>query len=192
MSTSSVERPFMVPPSEIRAIAARTRQCMNCIDEEGGPRTASRARALHRESTPQRPRCAEHWRAWRWHQRQRDKEKRAAAAFGLSPEDRAALIELQGGVDPISGQRLDGGLENRANRLRRTATDHNHACCPTVPTCGNCTRGIVTGWVNRDLIGRLEQMPGGGLATALRLVEYFRDPPYAQLKRAQSSNTGGN
>lgn len=179
---------LMLPAPEIVRAAREAGQCMNCVEAEGTPRKPREARKLHPKSSPLRPRCAEHWRAQDWARRQRQKEKRVADTFGLTPEDRADLIALQGGVDPISGQRLDGGLENRTNRLRKTATDHDHTCCATTPTCGRCTRGIVTGWVNRDLIGRLEQMPGGGLATAQRLVEYFRDPPYAQLQRSRAAS----
>jgi hypothetical protein len=182
---TTTERPAMLPPVEVVRLAIQHGQCMNCVEVEGGPRKPSEARKLHRKATPNRPRCGEHWRAWDWARRQREKEKRVRDAFQLSPEDRRELIEVQGGVCPISGQTLDGGLENRSNRLRKTATDHDHTCCPTPPTCGRCTRGVVTGWVNRDLIGRLEQMPGGGLATAQRLVDYFQNPPYARLLRSR-------
>lgn len=178
-------RPFMLPPPEIVRAAAKAGQCMNCLEAEGGKlRTKSAARKLHRKATKLRPRCPEHWREWDRHEKLRQRAKRAADGYGLTPEQRAALIELQGGVCPITGQGLD--LEIRANggpRLRKSATDHDHACCAGPPTCGRCTRGITTGWVNRDLIGRLEQMEGGGLAAAQRLVAYFTESPYQQLRR---------
>jgi hypothetical protein len=34
---------------------------------------------------------------------------------------------------------------------RRLHVDHNHDCCPTVPTCGECTRGILCARHNQGL-----------------------------------------
>lgn len=183
--TELVARPFMLPEPAVVRAAVKAGQCMNCLEAAGGVlRTKSAARKLHPKASKLRPRCGEHWREWDRHEKLRQRAKRAQDGYGLTPERRAQLIEHQGGVCPISLQGLD--LEIRANggpRLRKSATDHDHACCAGPPTCGRCTRGITTGWVNRDLIGRLEQMEGGGLAAALRLVAYFQDPPYRQLLR---------
>jgi Recombination endonuclease VII len=55
--------------------------------------------------------------------------------YKLSPEGFQKLIEKQQGICAC-GKRLEWGK-------RRPHVDHDHACCPAGPTCGNCIRGIL-------------------------------------------------
>lgn len=45
-------------------------------------------------------------------------------------------MEAQGGVCAICKR-------PQSDFNRAFAVDHNHACCPTTPTCGKCNRGIL-------------------------------------------------
>jgi hypothetical protein len=71
------------------------------------------------------------------------------AAFGLSLADYKAMLEAQGGCCAIC-QRTD-------NSDRFFAVDHDHACCPTQKTCGQCVRGLLCTPCNAQL-GFLENI----------------------------------
>jgi hypothetical protein len=46
--------------------------------------------------------------------------------------------------------------------------DHDHACCSSLPTCGQCNRGLLCDRCNRG-IGFLQDNP----ATLRRLADYL-------------------
>lgn len=46
--------------------------------------------------------------------------------------------------------------------------DHDHSCCPKLPTCGKCNRGLLCDWCNRG-IGFLQDDP----ATLRALASYL-------------------
>lgn len=73
------------------------------------------------------------------------------------------LLEQQGGVCAVCG-----GLPNR-NYL---AVDHDHSCCPTEKTCGNCIRGLLCGSCN-SFLGRVNDNPQS-------LLEYLKKYPKAR------------
>ena len=55
--------------------------------------------------------------------------------YRLSPEDRNAILEAQGGKCAICGTTDPQG--------RGWVVDHDHTCCPGIQTCGGCNRGIL-------------------------------------------------
>jgi hypothetical protein len=67
-------------------------------------------------------------------------------------------------------------------QIRRSfSVDHDHACCPAPPTCGNCTRGLLCQADNRIVLGRLCQESklgaAGVIAYAHRLIDYVGGEP---------------
>lgn len=62
--------------------------------------------------------------------------------FKITPEDYLAMLERQGGVCAIC---------KRPPGKRRLAVDHDHSCCPGVPTCGACVRGLLCSGCNTKI-----------------------------------------
>lgn len=70
--------------------------------------------------------------------------------YQLTPASYAALLSAQNGVCAICG---------KPPRKISLAVDHNHACCNVGKygtTCGKCTRGLLCGFCNNKLLGRIE------------------------------------
>lgn len=133
---------------------------------------------------PRSRRCSTHERARARATRARSRDVRRARLYSLDPVSRAALVDVQGGVCPICGCGLDAAPDGRE---RRSATDHDHGCCPEPPTCGRCTRGILCARCNGQLLGALAAMPGGELLAAWRVLAYLLDPPAVRLRREQGA-----
>jgi hypothetical protein len=67
--------------------------------------------------------------------------------YKMTYEDYAALLEAQGGRCYIC----------RRKSRKHFHVDHDHNCCPTRPTCGECTRGLLCHDCNFIIIGRAFQ-----------------------------------
>ena len=78
--------------------------------------------------------------------------------FKLSLEDYEALFETQGGVCELC-KKPETKIHHVSGEVQRLAVDHDHACCPTVPTCGKCVRGLLCHECN-TLLGKIERTPG--------------------------------
>lgn len=78
------------------------------------------------------------------------------AKYGISLDDRDAMLEEQGGKCAACGVEDPGP--------KGWMTDHDHSCCPLPETCGGCLRGIVCMSCNLalghcgDSIERLESL----------------------------------
>jgi hypothetical protein len=118
---------------------------------------------------PRSGRCATHKRAKRKRQAQRVRASRVLRTFGLAPDRFAALWALQGEKCAICARRPS----------RSPDVDHDHACCDSRESCGQCVRGLVCRWCNTELLIRID------LAAARRLVAYYEDSPMARLRRAE-------
>jgi hypothetical protein len=149
---------------------------IECIDCPPGKGRKIHPKSLETHKTM--PRCGEHWRAWRDAQKAKRSAYGRKRSYSLEEDERAECIAEQGGVCPLCLRQLDS-----AQRVRRSATDHDHGCCKTSPTCGKCTRGITCGWCNKNLLGSLHMSPGEELAVARRVVAYLEDPPMARVRR---------
>lgn len=62
--------------------------------------------------------------------------------YRLTPERHTFMLAAQRGICAICK-----GSETRG----RLQIDHDHSCCHTKPTCGQCTRGLLCGWCNKVL-----------------------------------------
>lgn len=114
------------------------------------------------------PRCATHHREARRGRRGTSWAAYILRTYQLSAEDYWRIYAAQGGRCPIC-QRATG-------RTKKLAVDHDHQCCPEVPTCGRCTRGVLCGMCNK-LLGHLRDDP----AAFERAAEYLRNPPAREI-----------
>ena len=72
--------------------------------------------------------------------------RRLLTQFGITPDEYEAMLERQG--------RMCGnpGCENTVDDFNhRFHVDHDHSCCPSTPTCGDCTRAILCPPCNKSL-----------------------------------------
>lgn len=72
--------------------------------------------------------------------------------FRLEESDYELMLASQGGKCKLCGSSSPGvGAE-------KFAVDHDHRCCPTKRTCGNCIRGLLC-WQCNAGIGNLQDSP---------------------------------
>lgn len=67
--------------------------------------------------------------------------------YGLKPGDYQRLYEAQGGKCGFCGR--------ATGQRKRLAVDHDHKCCPTLPACGKCVRGLACQTCNKIGFGRI-------------------------------------
>lgn len=136
---------------------------MSCIDCPAGSK---------RPVTRPGPRCATH-------QRERKKASRLTAheayvrrTYQMFPGEYDRLYAFQGGVCYIC-QRAKG-------TTKKLAVDHDHKCCPTTPTCGECTRGLLCSTCNK-LLGHVRDNPDA----LFRGGAYLVSPPMRRMREAE-------
>jgi len=105
------------------------------------------------------PRCATHHRERRKAAARRRAEQHQLQAFGLTPEDRAAILAFQDGLCAICGP-----WTGYNGKTRALSTDHCHKT--------GIVRGALCKHCN-DLLGRVRDSP----EALERAAEYLRNPP---------------
>ena len=95
--------------------------------------------------------------------------KRIWENYKLTEDQYWYLWRQQGGVCYICAR--------ARGTTKRLSVDHDHACCPTTPTCGECTRGLLCSKCNRDVLGHLRDDP----EAMLRGYEYLKNPPFKRF-----------
>lgn len=94
--------------------------------------------------------------------------------YDISADEYGAMYALQGGRCYIC---------QRMSPSRRLAVDHDHDTGRVRGLlCPDPERGC-----NHAILGPLEASPGGALAAAKRMVDYFLDPPYDRVRRAEAA-----
>jgi hypothetical protein len=98
-----------------------------------------------RQNHPHQKFCSRSCSSMNWHYSQNGQDKRFWTSYRLRYETVEELLKQQGNACAICQSTFDG--------VRRSAVhvDHDHSCCPTVPTCGNCNRGLICGNCNTML-----------------------------------------
>lgn len=114
------------------------RRCKDC-----GP-------GLKRPAPHPGPRCATHHRAARRAARDAAHDAYVLRTYGITGDQYWALYAAQGARCALC-QRATG-------RSKRLAVDHDHRCCVSVPTCGQCVRGLLCRTCNK-LLGHLRDDP---------------------------------
>lgn len=96
----------------------------------------------------------------------RTSEKQAAQAlyiwtytlkskYQMTPAGYDFIWLTQGGLCKLCGE-PETKLHPVTGKLQRLAPDHDHRCCPQLPSCGKCVRGLLCGACNA-MIGRVER-----------------------------------
>lgn len=70
--------------------------------------------------------------------------------YGISLEDYDRLLEKQGGVCALcerTPEEVQAG-KTRGGYIKPLCVDHDHDCCPTHITCGNCVRQLLCHFCN--------------------------------------------
>lgn len=106
--------------------------------------------------------CRKHWHKVNNPYKSR---KRTLKAKGMTIETYDLLLNKQGG-----GCAICGGQDQ--HKGRSLSVDHDHSCCPTDKTCGNCTRGLLCGTCNR-VIGLLKD----DINLLQRMINYLATAP---------------
>ena len=106
------------------------------------------------------PRCVACMRAVQKARKEKDWGRRILRTYGITPKQYWDLYKKQGGVCAVC-QRATG-------KTKRLSVDHDHQT--------GLVRGLLCGPCNRDVIGRVYDVE-----TALRVVEYLRNPPSKKL-----------
>lgn len=93
-----------------------------------------------------------------------DMEAQLRRRYGITPADFAELLASQGGVCAVCSSPDPGGNGS-------FCVDHDHACCPTHQSCGNCLRGLLCHNCNRG-IGSLRDSPRVLVSAANYLLRF--------------------
>lgn len=80
------------------------------------------------------------------------KERELRKLYGISLADWMVMWEAQEGKCAFCLREPDG------SRIRALHVDHDHACCPRLPACGQCVRGLLCLECNQAS-GKLQEDP---------------------------------
>ena len=98
--------------------------------------------------TANRRKRLDHYRAvannWTADNRERVRNSRLKYRYGLTLEDYETTLRQQGGACVVCGTTEPGGRGV-------FVVDHDHRCCLALPTCGECTRGLLCDQCNRTM-----------------------------------------
>lgn len=155
------------------------RYCIDCQAEwrrrgEGPPKTPRPAPY----GGPRTPRCRSHDVQVRRRSKDGAHDKHVQRTYNMTPGEYNRLYLWQGGKCYLC-RRATGAT-------RKLSVDHDHKCCKEVPTCGNCTRGLVCRPCN-DLLGLIRD----STEFLLRAVGYLEHPPYQAFKREEDGDGDG-
>jgi hypothetical protein len=120
------------------------------------------------------PRCATCHRARLAAARDSRRSARALAVYGVTSDLYAEILAEQGGTCAICGR--------ATGRTKALAIDHDHSCCPSGQSCGQCVRGLLCGPCNR-LVGHLRDDP----AALRRAADYLENPPAKRVINRRAS-----
>lgn len=104
---------------------------------------------------------------------ERARPSRLKYLYKMSIEEYDGILKAQDGVCAI--------CKEPPYSQRYMSVDHDHSCCETTPTCGNCTRGLLCTPCNTAL-NALEKR-GDWLTRAL---DYLQETQYGNTKGLRS------
>lgn len=107
--------------------------------------------------------------------KQRTHDTYVQNTYGLVAGEYERLYEFQGGKCYIC-RRATGAK-------RKLAVDHDHSCCPELPGCGRCVRGLCCKSCNRTL-GFYRDDP----EAFERAADYLRNWPMRRMRDGEDSS----
>lgn len=145
-------------PDNKRGICRRTKACKSANNQayftENKDRLARQQAGWYQDNREQ---VLIKQAAWRRANTDKVQANRRWAGYRIRPEQYEAMLAEQ------DGKCAGCGLGDVPLML-----DHDHACCPTIPTCGQCNRGLLCDRCNRS-IGFVFENP----ATLRALADYL-------------------
>ena len=88
--------------------------------------------------------------------------------YSITLDELVEVYELQGGGCAICNKSLPHPADEQGDKWQSNI-DHDHACCPTDTTCGNCVRGLLCRDCNL-MLGHAKD----NLSTLQKGVEYLQ------------------
>lgn len=76
--------------------------------------------------------------------------RRKLLNYGMTVEQYQDMLDTQGGVCLIC-KKPNRQIDPRTGKSRRLNVDHDHACCPSGQSCGECVRGLLCSACNTTL-----------------------------------------
>lgn len=130
--------------------ASYCKKCHSDYAKDWAKRNPDRVKAARRRLLANNPEYVERQKArgaaWRAENPDRIRDYHRFRKFKMTVEEYERLSAVQDGCCGICGVRpTDQAL----------SVDHDHSCCPTTPTCGRCSRGLLCRHCNLAL-GRAE------------------------------------
>jgi hypothetical protein len=128
-------------------------ECVDCRAAENRPAVP---RPIDPRSGPRKPRCATHYRAHKAAAKVRAHDTYVRKTYGLSEGEYWRLYEAQGRKCAFPRCRATG-------KVKRLAVDHDRDMAVNVcgherdKGCRNCTRGLLCGPHNWDLMGKFAE-----------------------------------
>lgn len=120
-------------------------------------------------------------------QRTKDKERsrRSHAGailkkYGITLEQYELLLLLQNGKCYL--------CQFASGKNKRLTVDHDHSCCPTLPACGKCVRGLLCTGCNRHVLGWAAR---DKVEFFHRGIEYLTNPPFRVILEGTEIITPG-
>lgn len=138
---------------ECRAARESARYAINSVD-------ILRRQKRYRQDNPERMLATT--AAYREANRELIRQRKRDTTYRLAPDGYALMLEAQAGAC------RGCGATDKPLRV-----DHDHACCPKIPTCGKCNRGLLCDTCNRAL-GFVVDSPETLDALANYLREYSK------------------
>ncbi len=116
---------------------ARKHRLKQTDDEKERVRREARARAAARRLLPEAKAVDA---AWREANKERRAVERRQRFYNITPEEFIQALQC--------GCEICGTAFSFSSRRTVPCVDHDHECCSSVPTCGECRRGVICGRCN--------------------------------------------
>ena len=97
------------------------------------------------QNHPHQKFCSRSCSQMNWHYSENGQDKRFWTSYRLRYKTVDAILKTQENACAICKASFDGARKSAVH------VDHDHSCCPKVPTCGNCNRGLICGNCNTML-----------------------------------------
>jgi hypothetical protein len=96
--------------------------------------------------------CSRSCSDMRWHYSERGQDKKYWTSYRMRYEEVQVILVEQGNACAICKEPFGD------SRKQSPHVDHDHSCCESVPTCGNCNRGLICGNCN-TMLGMAQDDP---------------------------------
>lgn len=100
---------------------------------------------IFQQNHPHQRFCSRSCSQMNWHYTQNGQDKRFWTSYRLRYSQVEEILKKQHNGCAICGVSISGSRKSGVH------VDHDHSCCPSVPTCGNCNRGLICGNCNTML-----------------------------------------